>query len=126
MRISYCDGQLTCEIEGSDPVYRSFDNAACEQAKAWARRYGALVGIARSDGLLGLGKEIYLWLDGDQEWLGSLGQGVGHRALEFATDPELDETASAFLDVPWEILATEAGFGRRLPVERCSFASRTP
>ena len=63
-----------------------------------------------------LGREIFAWLDGDDRWLGQGLAGTGPISLEFGTPLVLDDAARAFLDVPWELLASAHGFLAADPV----------
>ncbi len=77
--------------------------------QGWASRYQKL---ARDDhpaaGLLQLGEEIFTWLNGPSQFLVRLLDTAQPPLLiEFTTGREDTPQARAFLDAPWELLASD-------------------
>ena len=113
MRISYRAGELTLHIDGASPIRRPHAEDDHGKLDDLAGRYGHMVKMGQFAGLEDLGREIHDWLNGDQkDWLASFESGNGPRPIEFAVeDSGLDDRfARTFLDVPWEVMATERGF----------------
>lgn len=83
--------------------------------------------------LLALGRQMYDWLDGGERWLEQLLQAAEPPLLvEFQTPANPDALAQAFVQAPWELLATAEGYLagnvllRYCPVRRLGSAQETP
>jgi hypothetical protein len=77
--------------------------------RKWAGQYDRAVRSGDPSLLLGLGSEIWTWLDGSS-WASGWATGTGDRLLEIAVDDPGSAAARALLDVPWETLAREGDF----------------
>lgn len=94
------------------PEERPLGADASSRFVDWAASYHALIGNDDPQaGLLKLGRDIYAWLDGASGWLERLLGSFPEPPLvmEFQAAPNLDPLARAFLQVPWELLANQAG-----------------
>lgn len=102
--------------------------------QAWATQYRALLEHAYPEApLLTLGRQMYDWLDGGERWLEQLLQAAEPPLLvEFQTPANPDALAQAFVQAPWELLATAEGYLagnvllRYCPVRRLGAAQETP
>lgn len=99
------------------PMYESRPIRA-DDTQRWVRlskRYEHLrQQAARADTaaeLLDLGRELYAWLNGEQDWLVRIRPPAPRDAwvMEFAAALPLTAPASAFLSLPWELLADDRG-----------------
>ncbi len=122
------------DCEGQDPVTRAevrFENGRlrfrCEQAGLdesrpvgpqlgqtfcqWAAGYREARGKAdAAERFLGLGRDLYAWLDGGERWLERLrGSASPPLVIEHAVPLRPDEPQLSFLEVPWELLADRQG-----------------
>jgi hypothetical protein len=79
---------------------------------AWIARYHDLAWQAgNNDALLVLGQEIRTWLDGDEQWLATLGDNLDSPVVAaFAVSGTATGADRRFLEVPWELAATGDGF----------------
>jgi hypothetical protein len=90
---------LVCEAVGYAPERRRL---AGEAVAAVVRRYG--VARERSDraALLGLGRELYRWLDGEEGWLGALRRQLTPPwVLELRSGAPPDAAVLSVLQAPW-------------------------
>ena len=73
-----------------------------DKFQSWIRSYRkALDHRQGPDDLLGLGKEIYAWLNGDGDFMEkALSQAEQPFLVEFRVNRQPDETAKRFLEVP--------------------------
>ncbi|MDH3662463.1 MAG: CHAT domain-containing protein [Alphaproteobacteria bacterium] len=134
MRISYRAGELTLSVDGAPTKRRAHSDDDHGRLEELAGKYGHMVEIGQFADLEGLGRDIHDWLNGEQkDWLASFESGNGPRPIELAIeDGNLDDPIGrAFLDVPWEVMANEAGFlagdaERPLVVSRRIGAATTP
>jgi hypothetical protein len=70
----------------------------------WAGRYDRAVRSGDPSLLLGLGSEMWTWLDGNG-WALAWANGAGDRTLEIAVDDSGSAAARVLLDVPWAHMA---------------------
>lgn len=117
-----------------EPLYRTFDPAplaalSADYARIRDRRPGDLAAQQKMlAALLGIGRALYAWLDGDDGWFGRFRTGrAGALELEIQA-VELDAEGRTLLYAPWEILADDRSFlaldGERLyaPIRRLGLA----
>ena len=102
--------EASFQLKELDPVRGDIGDIA--RFKDWAVRYETAVKADRGERsnsyekLLAMGREVSDWLD-EQGWIEKLTDGAGPIELDIETaDTKPDATARAFLDVPWELLAT--------------------
>jgi CHAT domain/AAA ATPase domain len=117
-RVELRGTQILCRSE--DPHLegiRQVSDPIVERWRKWAGDYGALlkkdqnIPLKKDQTTLpALGREIFGWLDGEDRWLTQSLEGVGAIYLEIATPAALDAASRAFLDIPWELLASQTGF----------------
>jgi len=99
---------LVCEAVEFAPPRRRL---AGDPLSDVVRRYG--VARERSDraALLGLGRELYRWLDGEEGWLGALRRQLRPPwVLELRAGSQPDVATLSVLQAPWELLADADGF----------------
>jgi hypothetical protein len=104
-RVELRGTQLLCrseepQIEG----VRQVGGPVVERWRKWAGDYNAALRKKDQTTLPALGREIFVWLDGDDRWLTQSLEGVGAIYLEIAAAASPDVTSRAFLDIPWELL----------------------
>ncbi|MEO5341002.1 MAG: CHAT domain-containing protein [Magnetococcus sp. MYC-9] len=76
---------------------------------AWAQCYDAALNANDPSAFHGLGREIFDWLN-HSDWLTrALEQESGPLEMEFAAPLRPNAAQQAFLEVPWELLATKKG-----------------
>ena len=74
----------------------------------WARCYRIAVQEQMPASLIGLGQEMHHWLNGNERFLDRLQDTVQPPFLiEFAVPREATDRERAFLDAPWELIATD-------------------
>jgi hypothetical protein len=107
------DRHLLLLVDGVETQSRAIDVPAIPVFKDWAARYerclrddkrGRSVSL---DALLAIGREIAAWLD-QTRWMASLTGGSGSLCLDIAVDESNTDAARAFLDVPWELIWSDA------------------
>ncbi|MGI5238759.1 tetratricopeptide repeat protein [Dactylosporangium sp. CA-139066] len=76
-----------------------------------ARYVRAVSGWARRDTFLGLGQELYSWLDGDGGGLGAVVAGPGPVVFEVQASASPSSAGWAVLRAPWELLAAPSSGG---------------
>ena len=105
------DGEeLSFRPEGAPSETRKVDAAGPATFATWSSGYETAVKTGSATALLALGRELHNWLHGLGGWLKALNDGAGPRELflEVGSDPSKAERR--FLDVPWELLATDRGY----------------
>jgi CHAT domain len=110
-RVELRGTQLLCrseepQVEG----VRQVSEQTIARWRKWAGDYNAALRKKDQTTLPALGREIFIWLDGDDRWLTQSLEGVGAIYLEIAAAASPDVTSRAFLDIPWELLASHGGF----------------
>jgi hypothetical protein len=78
--------------------------------ETWASAYESAVKSGSTGAPIDLGRQLYAWLHGPGGWLKAFYEGTGARELCFEVGSNPSEAERRFLDVPWELLATEHGF----------------
>ena len=75
----------------------------------WTKRYHDLAWRQdNDDALLTLGRDIHTWLDGNEHWLAALRDlADGPVVTDFAVQGTPTEQDRRFLEVPWELAATD-------------------
>ncbi|MCK4342092.1 MAG: hypothetical protein KAY37_10260 [Phycisphaerae bacterium] len=106
--IAYHGIELRCPSAGVSED-RPFTAGDVALLQSWAARYQEL---ARDDrpaaGLLQLGEDVFTWLNGPERFLVRLLDTAQPPLLiEFAAGREDTPRARAFLDAPWELLASD-------------------
>jgi tetratricopeptide (TPR) repeat protein len=110
-RVELRGTQLLCRSE--DPHVegvRQVSDSVVERWRKWASDYNAVLRRKDHTTLPALGRDIFTWLDGEDRWLTQSLDGVGAIYLEIAAPASSDMTSRAFLDMPWELLASQSGF----------------
>jgi len=103
-------GFVACLEPQVKPARRVLDGAAAAALEGIRERYLALLGRDGAQAqLLALGRELAVWLDGPERWLGALRQ-VRPLVLELRGPAEPGEAEWAVLQAPWELIADEDGF----------------
>src|SRR5271165_1431036 len=98
---------LLCNAAGFDKR-RKLDGAALGDI---GRRYAVLRERPDAARLLGLGRDLYGWLDGTAGWLSALRPKLEPPfLLEVRAPAQVDDAARAVLQAPWELLADQTGF----------------
>ena len=92
-----------------DDVRIALTSATLARLREWAGQYDRAVRSGDPSLLLGLGAEMWTWLDGSH-WASSWATGTGDRTLEIVVDDPGSPSARALLDMPWEALAREGDF----------------
>ncbi len=111
-RITILGNDILCWREDGrkgDEVRIALSDATLENLNAWAEQYKRTVRSGDPGPLLGLGLEIFAWLD-ESGWASDWAKGPGDRALEVAVGDAKADAAKALLDLPWEALAREGDF----------------
>jgi hypothetical protein len=109
------DRRLLLLVDGVENQSRPIDASSISTFKDWAARYERCVRDDKRersvslDALLAIGRDIAAWLD-QTRWMASLTAGGGPLRLDIAVSESSTDDARAFLDVPWELLATPQGF----------------
>ncbi len=110
-RVELRGNQIWCrsedpQVEGS----RHADGTDIARWRSWASNYNTALLKNDQAILQALGHEIFFWLDGTDRWLTRCLEGVGAIYLEIATTAKPDAPSRTFLDIPWELLASQDGF----------------
>lgn len=133
LRLEVRGGDLFCldTTDGGASSRRPLTDANLARLSDWTARYDKGVRFGDNDALASIGLEIAAFLDEGDAWLSRCLAGVGEIAFEIAVAGTPDDRGRALLDVPWELLATNASFlaadpGRLFRVERrLGVAART-
>jgi hypothetical protein len=110
--ISIIGGDLLCERVGVTPaalVRISLTDATLTQWQQWSSEYHHAVRSNDPPALFALGRRIFAWLD-ETQWATEWATGAGPRLLEIAVNEVESATATALLDLPWEIMAQGQDF----------------
>ncbi|MCB0256895.1 MAG: CHAT domain-containing protein, partial [Anaerolineae bacterium] len=79
--------------------------------RSYSERYAVLRRQKDPTPLLGLGRDLFNWLNGSQKWLErSLGNVSGEIQIELRVPAHPNDTEQAFINAPWELLAGGSGF----------------
>jgi hypothetical protein len=116
--------QLLCRSE--DPQVegiRQVSGPVVERWRKWAGDYSAALQKTEQTVLPALGRDIFVWLDGDDRWLTQSLEGVGAIYLEIAAPASPDVMSRAFLDIPWELWLRKADFWPPTAIGRSAFGA---
>ena len=116
-RITYADKEILLSL-GSDNASRKISPNDVDRFTGWIDMYNELLkqssdGFNRSEqekALLGLGREIYQWLNGDRNCLAEALEGASPCIIELCIPKRASDVQRAFIEVPWELLADDKGF----------------
>jgi hypothetical protein len=110
--ITILGNDICCRQEASrmgEEVRIALTSETLDRLQAWATQYKRAVTNGDPSFLLGLGTELFTWLD-TTGWASVWVRGLGDRILDIAVDNPGSEAAAALLDIPWEVLAYESDF----------------
>jgi tetratricopeptide (TPR) repeat protein len=89
---------------------RAFDSTDTDRLRALAKRYDQTVAASTDADLLGIGRDLALWLTGESRWLERLLDCEPPLQLEIRVPRHFGEADRVLLDAPWELLADHRGF----------------
>ena len=123
-RIEYKPADQRVSIWCSDPDLhdsRELDGREQERFSQWITGYRQALrqpDHSRAASLLAIGQDIWHWLDGDESWLERLTHACSSPPLviEFMVSSGPSQPELSFLEVPWELLASQS---RHLAADPC-------
>lgn len=102
-------GDFLCRSPDTRPAEIRLDgDSALTVQEDWANRYESAVHSGDAAALLGIGRELFDWLD-DADWATAWVRATGSRSLQIRVDDPNAPLGRALLDAPWELLATKDG-----------------
>jgi hypothetical protein len=110
IRIVFDGEELGFRPDGAEAETRKLGAGDLAKFAGWASAYESAVKSGAPGALIGIGRELYGWLHGPSGWLRALNEGAGARELCFEVRSDPSEPERKFLDIPWELLATEHAF----------------
>ncbi|MCK5437243.1 MAG: CHAT domain-containing protein, partial [Desulfobulbaceae bacterium] len=110
-RIEYKNNQVIFSGGRGDVGSRSPSKNDFTRFREWIGSYTrALKQLDNKEILLTIGREIYNWLNGDQNFLETILQNAENPfIIEFQIPKRSSEIQKAFIEVPWELLADKTG-----------------
>ena len=103
---------ILCRQDGArrdEDVRIALNSEVLSRLRDWSGQYDRVVRSNDPSLLLGLGSEMFAWLD-ESGWASKWAKRAGDRILEIAVDSPESEAAEALLDLPWEALACDGDF----------------
>jgi len=110
-RVEYKDNEIIFSDGKQDAGSRSPNNDDFSQFKEWIQTYNHA--LKQSDNkkiLLTMGREIYVWLNGNQYTMDNAVKDADNPfTIEFTIPKRPSDIQKAFIEVPWELLADKTG-----------------